>query len=59
MSEQRTPYVTPTRPISGVCYVDDVPDVREYLINLRRDLLRKVRDLDELIARMPQDAPHA
>lgn len=57
MTEPHTPYTTPTRPISGVTYIDDVPDVREYLMNLRRDLLRKVRDLDELLARMPQDKP--
>jgi len=32
--------------------VNDAPDVREYLVNLRRDLLRKVKQLDELIGRI-------
>ena len=38
--------------VGAVTYIDDKPDVREYLINLRRDLLRKVHDLDILIARL-------
>lgn len=57
MTQQQATYTTPTRPISGVTYTNDAPDVREYLMNLRRDLLRKVRDLDELIARMSPDKP--
>jgi hypothetical protein len=40
-----------------ITYTDDVPDVRDYLIDLRRDLLRKVKQLDELIARIPQAKP--
>jgi hypothetical protein len=59
MSEQRTPYTTTANyPVTITC-IDDAPDVREYLINLRRDLLRKVRDLDELIARIEPAKPHA
>lgn len=59
MSEIQSPYITASVQPLKVTYTDDLPDVREYLMNLRRDLLRKVRDLDELIARMPQDKPPA
>lgn len=55
MSEARPPYVTTTAQIGRVSYVDDKPDIREYLINLRRDLLRKVKDIDELLSRLPAD----
>lgn len=58
MSEQRIPYITPSIPMPDaikVTYTDDAPDVRQYLQDLRRDLLRKVRQLDELIARLPVD----
>ena len=58
MTDQRITYTARIEQIK-VTYTNDAPDVREYLINLRRDLLRKVRDLDELIARMPQDKPDA
>jgi hypothetical protein len=59
MSEQHTPYITPSALIPfGVTYTDDKPDVLEYLINLRRDLLRKVKQLDELIARLQVDTRH-
>lgn len=60
-----------------VTYIDDAPDVRQFLIDLRRyfiakekwaadvlvsldfqrDFHRQVRNLDELIARMPQGNP--
>jgi hypothetical protein len=55
MREQRAPYTaTPSVNVPfKIEYANDAPDVREYLINLRRDLLRKVKDLDELIARLP------
>ena len=59
MSETQEPYITASITQIKITYTDDVPDVRDYLINLRRDLLRKVRQLDELIARMPQDKPSA
>ena len=39
-------------------YVNDAPDVREYLVNLRRDLLRKVKQLDELIGRIDYTKSH-
>lgn len=58
MSQSQVSYITSSRQgVVKVEYVDDVPDVREYLMNLRRDLLRKVRDIEELLARMPQDKP--
>ena len=38
-----------------VTYVDDTPDVRQWLIDLRRDLLDKMKQLNELIARLPVD----
>jgi hypothetical protein len=55
MSEQHAGYtVTPSVNVPfKIEYTNDAPDVREYLINLRRDLLRKVKDLDELIAQLP------
>ena len=40
-----------------VTCIDDAPDVREYLTNLRREFIRRLRELDELIARMPQGKP--
>lgn len=57
MSQQQAPYtVTPSVDIPfKIEYTDDRPDVREWLINLRRDLLRKVKQLDELIAQLPLD----
>ena len=55
MSEQRAAYTTSTAPGVKVTYINDKPDVREYLINLRRDLLHKVKQLDELIARLPSE----
>ncbi len=58
MNEPREPYITAPIVQLKITYIDDVPDVRDYLINLRRDLLRKVKQLDELIARMPQDRSH-
>lgn len=39
-----------------VTYTDDSPDVRQWLQDLRRDLLRKVRQIDELISRLPIDS---
>jgi hypothetical protein len=58
MNESRADYITATAnaPVK-VTYTDDAPDVRDYLVNLRRDLLRKVRDLDELIARIDPVKP--
>ncbi len=37
------------RPVS-VTYVDDAPDTRQWLMDLRRDLLRKVKQIDEILA---------
>ena len=48
-------YSTPLSVPVQVTYVDDVPDVRQWLIGLRRDLVRKIKQLDELIARLPVD----
>ena len=61
MSERQEPYLyrTSTQPIGKVLiereelkvtYTNGVPDVREYLVGLRRDLLRKIKQLDEMIA---------
>jgi hypothetical protein len=30
-------------------YTDDAPNMRQWLMDLRRDLLRKVRQIDELL----------
>jgi hypothetical protein len=57
MSEKQEPYITASITAIKITYTDDVPDVRDYLIDLRRDLLRKVKQLDELIARIPQAKP--
>lgn len=59
MSEQRAEYHplsshtamthSADRPVS-VTYVDDAPDMRQWLMDLRRDLLRKVKQIDEMLA---------
>lgn len=54
MSEKQEPYITASIAAIKITYTDDEPDVEEYLIDLRRDLLRKVKQLDELIGRLQQ-----
>ncbi len=53
MTEQRATYTASTP--AKIEYRDDKPDVREWLINLRRDLLRKVKQIDELLQTLPRD----
>jgi hypothetical protein len=50
MNESRADTIT-ERPINEYLR----PDLREWLINLKRDLLRKVKQIDELIANLPID----
>ena len=52
MTEPRpaTAYTTPKT--FAPAPVDEPPDVLTFFVNLRRDLLRKVHDLDVLIARL-------
>lgn len=40
--------------VGNVTYVNDVPDVREWLLNLRRNLTRQLKDIDELLATLPR-----
>ena len=57
MRQTHLPYtITPSVDVPfKIEYTSDAPNVREWLINLRRDLLRKVKQLDELIAQLPLD----
>lgn len=58
MNEQRVPYFTHSAPAEiqiKIEYTNDAPDVRQWLIDLKRDLLRKVRNIDELLATLPVD----
>ncbi len=54
MSEQQQSYttITTTQPLK-VEYIDDKPDMRQWLMDLRRDLLRKVKQIDEMLMSMP------
>lgn len=40
--------------VGNVTYVNNVPDVREWLLNLRRNLARQLKDIDELLATLPR-----
>lgn len=59
MSEHQTQYtVTPSVDVPfKIEYTNDAPDMREWLRNLRRDLLRKVKQIDELLITLPLDKP--
>ena len=57
MSEQRAAYTVTASanlPIK-IEYTNDKPDLRSWLTCLRRDLLHKVKQIDELLAAMPVD----
>ncbi len=51
MSERQANYTASTP--AKIEYVDDKPNVREWLMQLRRDLLRKVKQIDELLLTLP------
>lgn len=55
MSQQQAPYTTSADLPVKIEYINDAPDVREWLMNLRRDLLRKVKQIDELLLTLPLD----
>ena len=56
--ENKGTYATPktfsaTRDVSSVEYRDDKPDLREWLNNLKRNLMRQVMEIDELLLNIP------
>jgi hypothetical protein len=52
MTEPRPTTAYATSKTFAPAPVDEPPDVLAFFVNLRRDLLRKVKDLDILIARL-------
>ncbi len=58
MSETQVPYTATSSvdvPFRIECTGAKPPDMREWLQNLRRDLLRKVKQIDDLLLTLPVD----